>query len=47
LQFQLFKDENNDGYREKGSYKNRRIPETSIFKEIVLEKNKKIYSIEF
>ena len=47
LQFQLFKDENNDGYREKGSYKNRRIPEKSIFKEITLEKNKKTYTIEF
>lgn len=47
LHFYIYKDENNDGQREKGSYKERKIPEKSIFKDLVLEKNKKTYTIEF
>ena len=47
LHFHIYKDENNDGQREKGSYKERKIPEKSIFKDLVLEKNKKTYTIEF
>lgn len=47
LHFHIFRDENNDGQREKGSYKERKIPEKSIFKDLVLDKKQKTYTIEF